>query len=86
MEMNRNRIGRVKINESLLRHHWNEMLCMFGNFVPVEIRRNWSTQVSEYIGYSPLFDECPDFIEAPEYEFVIDGNKIPAEIRVERVK
>ena len=85
MNMNKHRIGRVKIAEGLLRNNWKDLLFMFGNFVPVEIRRNWCTGVSEYVGYSPLFDECPEFTEAPEYQFVIDENKIPAEIRVEKV-
>ena len=84
MRNHENRIGKFKVTGSFIRGYWPDLLPMFGNFVPVEIRYDWMTQTVEYTAYSPLFDICDGF-DPPIYDISFDSNKIPAEIRAQRL-
>lgn len=80
-----NRIGRFKLDHSLLKR-WEDQLHIMGNFVVVRAESWYSLQAIDYIAFSPLFEVWPEDQPAPEYELEIalmpDG---PAVIKAHRV-
>jgi hypothetical protein len=42
-----------------------------GNFVVVESRYRFDLDAQEFLAYSPLFDEVPEYVEAPLYEIEV---------------
>ena len=73
MSEQKNRMGRVVISNQLL-GEWEALLVLFEKFVPFRIEYKYERNQTEYIGFSPLFDEIQIGAIAPQYNFVFQMN------------
>ena len=80
-----NRIGKFKLSADYL-EKWEELIPLMGNFVPVKVEFSYSEQSLLITAYSPLFEQVPELIQAPEYEIIININDFsPAEIVARKI-
>jgi len=82
----KHRLGRFKLDQEYM-HRWEELLPVMGNFVIVDVQRQYDTHKMEYLAYSPLFEEIEEYIKAPDYEVVVTLNDFgPAQVTARRIK
>lgn len=82
----KHRLGRFKLDQEYM-YKWEELLPLMGNFVIVDVQRQYDTRKIEYLAYSPLFEEIEEYVKAPDYEVVVTLNDFgPAQITARRIK
>lgn len=61
------RIGRFSISEHMVKSHPEDALKVLSQCLVVRCELKWEMMAFEYMALSPLFEETPNHIEAPEY-------------------
>jgi hypothetical protein len=65
------KLGRFKISQELLRTKPDVIRdALFSKVVVVEATMRWESHCVEYVAMSELFEELPEHVQAPTYEFV----------------
>lgn len=67
------RIGRFTVSGYLL-HDWKQLLPLMGRMVVVRCEYLYHMECAEYVAYSELFEEVPDYCEPPRYEIECTRN------------
>lgn len=66
-----NRVGTFKISNEMIVEHWPMLArLLFSRVVVTKAECVWHSRCIEYVGLSELFDELPEGVAPPEYEFV----------------
>lgn len=72
------RIGVFKVSDKLIRDSINNGMAahIFNGSVPLDVRRDWISQTSEYLLWNPSFDEVAEGARIPSYVAVIENGAL----------
>jgi len=72
----KNRVGRFRISNELLRTSPYKVKLIMSKVVVVRCDSLFYMNALEYVAYSPLFDIIEEGYVPQDYEFSIDGKKV----------
>lgn len=82
----RKRKGHFQISKRLLEVCDDSIFKLFGNVIVVRCEYLFEKDVFDYYAFSPLFEEIVEYIQPPDYEFVVNKDEETGEVTVRVVQ